>query len=173
MKKFILVVVMLLSTQGAMAQFGGQIPEEHTVEQVLVKQTNQRSLKIEADSFIPNIMGYACPVPAINVPKWFVWGLALSHNQGGDFGVKEAALRIDKPDMRFCHFPSSPQEIFGEEYQVGSTVELSVTLTRSIVTFVGWDQKTHRGIHETLTTELFGQKLISQGFVSLDPVENN
>ena len=161
---FLSLLVILLNVGVASAQ--GQQEE---VLEVLFERDFDYSIEIKEDTFIPNIQGYACAVPAINVPRHLFYSTALKHNRYGGFMVKEEALIVANFEMRFCSWPSVEQ-IFGPDYEVGKKVKINLKLKREIVLVTNdWDGKERKVLKETLSTKLFDAELESVGMVSLDP----
>ena len=159
MKTLFLTLLLVLNIQTAWTQ------EFLINETIIFDRSNDTALTIKSDTFIPNIMGYACPVPAINLEKHSVWNRALNHNLP-NFGVRTFALKIKDPNMRFCDWPSAT-EIFGEEFVVGAEIKLSIRVKRSIGIIVQHDGKEIQVLREVITSELNGKKLISTATVNL------
>ena len=143
--------------------------DENQVEvvRVLLDETNTYTLEIEADTFIPNIQGYACPVPAINIPRYFMYNARLRPTRNLDFGVKEEALSIKNPNMRFCRGMPTAQTVFGEAFKIGKNLPLKLRFLREIVEFVDHEGKTQTMLRESVTTHFLGQDLVSHGEVLL------
>jgi len=118
------------------------LKEEQQKSRVIYSQRVQASMQIEADTFIPNIMGYACQMPAINFPLSSSSGLGfvnyylkLSHGSYYDYGVKPGhiGLRIHNPNYRFCAGFRGVKEIFGDQYEVGKKILMDVLILRKLV----------------------------------------
>ncbi len=136
------------------------------VLEVLLDTSHSTVLKIEKDTFIPNIMGYACPVPAINLNRHNVWERALRHNQFAGFGVKSFALQIKDPNMRFCDWPVST-EVFGEDFIVGAEVKLEIRTLRELIKFTDHAGMERTILRETISSSLNNKELFSQARVEL------
>ena len=149
MKKIIAAVIMTITVSGFAL-------EGETVIKTIQDSSSTRIIKIEENTFIPNIAGYACPVPAINVKKFIFYSAGLKHNRFRNFGVNEYALEVKDPDMRFCNLPT-PVEVFGEEFVVGKIIEVQVRTLLEII-------ELHSGgqiLKETVSTDFLGEELES------------
>lgn len=132
-------------------------------EKVLQDKTYVTQLLIHDTTFIPNIMGYACPLPAVNIEPENVLP-ALNHRRIFDFGVTFFALRFKDPNMRFCEpFPNA-QKIFGDDFKVGATLPLHVHKVLKVVE----ESSGESFMIETIEATLNGVKLDSSVIVSLD-----
>ena len=136
--------------------------QEEKVIKVLSDFKHKESIEIQKDTFIHNILGYACPVPAINVSPMVFHFAALKHNRFRSFGVKDFALEVEDPNMRFCEWPSA-FEIFGEEYFIGETVVVKIRTLLEIVERVDGTQR----LRETVSTNFLGERLVSNAEISL------
>lgn len=136
------------------------------VLEVLLDTSQSTVLKIEKDTFIPNIMGYACPVPAINLNRHNVWERALRHNKFAGFGVRSFALQIKDPNMRFCDWPIAT-EVFGENFIVGAEVKLEIRTLRELVKFTDHTGAERVILRETISSSLNNKELFSQARVEL------
>jgi hypothetical protein len=160
MKNTLITFCMLLSF-GLFAQ-STEVPQEVVIK-TLLDQTHTATLTIEKDTFIPNIMGYGCPVAAINVDRFFFYFSRVRRTLYSDFGVKEEALTIHNPSGRFCTGWASAGKIFGPEYVFGKQVQLEVRTVREIVETEDFNGNTYTKIKEVVSTELFGEKLSAIG----------
>jgi len=171
LKHSLLLLTGLLSLS-AEARFDFDL-EIVSVESVLLDTKKETVLEIEEDTFIRNIQGYACPVPAIQVHRFQFGEAELNHNGFVDFGVlahKEAFI-VKQEGGAFCSGNSNALAIFGEAYVVGSTHKMTVSTVRSIVI-----AKDHEGVHkkmllEVISSELLGVKLNSTASMLLEPVQ--
>lgn len=159
MKTLFITLFAVLSLNTAFAE------REETV-QVIFDRTQEAKLTVAADTFIPNIQGYACPVPAINLERWQVWNRSLNHNGFGGFGVKVFALKIKNPNMQFCHWPTAV-EVFGEEFVLGAEFKLTIRTVRELVTFTDHNGDERTVLRETISSSLNDKELISQASVEL------
>ena len=159
MKTLFITLIAVLSLNTA---FAGQ---EETV-QIIFDRTQETKLTVTADTFIPNIQGYACPVPAINLDRWHAWNRSLNHSGFGAFGVKVFALKIKNPDMQFCNWPSAT-EVFGEDFIVGAEFKLTIRTVRELVTFTDHNGDERTNLRETISSSLNDKELIYQASVEL------
>jgi hypothetical protein len=134
--------------------------------EVLLDKTHTTILRVEKDTFIPNIMGYACPVPAINLSRHNVWNRALRHNQYASFGVKSFALQIKDPNMRFCDWPSAAS-VFGEEFKAGAEVKLEIRTIRELIKLIDHAGVERTILRETISSSLNNKELFSKAQVDL------
>ncbi len=141
---------------------------QEEVVQTLLDETHETTLRVKEDTFIPNIMGYACPVPAINLDRYQAWHRALNHRRGGDFGVKVFALRIKDPNMQFCGWPSATK-VFGEDFKVGAEFRISIRTVREIVKFTNHNGEESTLLRETISSSLNDKELFSEARVALSP----
>ena len=111
-------------------------------------------------------MGYACPVPALNLERYSVWNRSLNHSNNA-FGVRIFALRIKDPNMRFCAWPNAI-EVFGEDFKVGNDIKLSINVKRMIVMVTLHDGTEQKILREVITSKLNGKDLISSASVTLE-----
>lgn len=167
MKTLLISLITLLTINSAFSMDRGWWQSEG-VPQVIFDESHDVTLRVEEDTFIPNIMGYACPVPAINLNRWQSWHRELNHRGSGDFGVKTFALRIQNPNMQFCHWPNA-QEIFGEDFVVGAEFKMTINTRREIVEVTDHNGKKLTILREIISASLNGKDLFSQAFVSLSP----
>lgn len=136
-------------------------------------RTQETTLQIEADTFIENIRGYACPLPAINFKRWHAYAKALEHNKYGDFRVKNWAMALKDPNERFCNFWPDAEQLFGSGFRVGADFKLSIRVQRVIYLRALDGNQTELILKETISTELNGVDLISEAEVSLgDPQDS-
>ena len=153
--------MLVFSANQSFAQWG--TPD---VVETLTDQTRQVELKVKKETFIPNIQGYACPLPAINIPSYQIWDAKLRHNQTFSFGVVGFGLRINDPNMQFCMGWPSPEQVFGVPMNEGDIINLEVRVVRDIVEFDNNGTITTY-LRETITSELGGHYLMSDSFVAL------
>lgn len=118
-------------------------------------------MRIDEATFIWNIQGYACPVPAINLSR-IPWGVDLRHNKFLSFGVTGMGLTISNPNMQFCGMGDTAESIFGEEYQIG----VEVTLPIKIQKFT-YSQGEKKFLNEYVEAELFGVKISSSATIEI------
>jgi hypothetical protein len=166
MKNIILLATLLISINSVWSQ---DIPAGESGEVVLETisdSSHETTLTVREDSFIPNIMGYACPVPAINFDKYLIWDRALNHNQFADFGVRIFALKIKDPNMQFCHYPTA-LEVFGEDFIVGAEFKLTIRTVRQIIKVIRRDGSERKILRETISSELGGIALFSKAQLEL------
>jgi len=163
-----LLLLLLLAQFAVSSVYAQSFPqgESEEVVELVFEELAESNLIIREDTFIPNIMGYACPVPAINLERHTVWNRALNHRGFGDFGVRVFALRIKDPNMRFCSFPKAV-EVFGEEFKVGAKFKLEIHIKREILKVTTHDGVIHKVLQETISSELAGKELISRARVLL------
>lgn len=134
-------------------------------QEVIFENTQQVTLLVKEDTYIPNIQGYACPVPAINLERYHVWDRRLNHNIGG-FMVKNFALSVVNPNMQFCGQPSATN-VFGTDFIKGAKFIMDITTKREIFHNTRNDGKIEKVLVETITSNLNGINLISSAFLSL------
>jgi hypothetical protein len=163
MKITLITLFTLLSLNTAYAQV---FDVDSEVVEVLLEGTKEVTLEVNKDTFIPNVQGYACAVPAINLEPYHTRGRALNHNSRRGFMVKTFALVVGNPNMQFCGW-SSATEVFGSEFVVGAKITLSITTKREIVHNTRNDGRVQKVLVETISSELNGIELISVARVSL------
>jgi len=141
------------------------------VKEVISQNSRSKTLWIDEDTFIPNVFGYGCPVPAINVKHLTSRDHALNHMElGADFNEKGLALEIRDPKMRFCtHIWDT--EIFGEDFVVGGKIEIELSTKREIIQVTKVDGTVRKVLRETITSELNGYGLISVAELDLGLVK--
>ncbi len=160
MKTLITLMFVFFANQSH-AQWG--IPD---VVETISDQTRSVELKVAESTFIPNIQGYACALPAINIPFYQIWDAKLRHNQTYAFGVNGYGLRIQDPNMQFCVGWPSPEQVFGVPMNEGDIINLEVRVVREIVEYkVNGENTTY--LRETITSELGGHTLFSDALVAL------
>lgn len=169
MKNVLKMIVATTILWGSVA-YGQVIFPEDRVEVVstIFERSQSTKLVIEEETFIPNILGYACPVPAINLKKYHVWSMALSHGRFGNFGVKEFALRVKNPNMRFCNWPVATG-VFGPDFIVGAEMSLDILVKRDIIKVDNHDGTFTKYLREDISSELNGILLHSRALVELEP----
>ncbi len=163
MKHTLITLLTLLSLNTVFAQVFNTDSE---VKEVLFERTQEVTVEINESTFIPNIQGYACPVPAINLERYHTWNRSLNHNSFGGFMVKVFALRVANPNMQFCNWPSAT-EVFGSGFVVGAKIALEITTKREIIHNTRNDGQVEKVLVETISSELAGVDLISIARVSL------
>ena len=164
MKTLTILVFGLLSLNMTFAQDFGSGNE--VVLEVLVDNTHKTTLIVDEATFIPNIMGYACPVPAINLGRHNSWERALRHNRFAGFGVTTFALQIKDPNMRFCEWPNAT-EVFGEDFKVGAEIKMEIRTLREIVKVTDHSGTERTILRETISSSLNNKELFSQARVDL------
>ncbi len=164
--KMLLIPILFLLSLNVFAQFGGFDPEDFEVEKVLFERVTKQRLKILEDTFIPNIQGYACPVPAINL-NYIPWDVRLKHNPAINFAVTTIGLHIKNPNMQFCNWPD-PKEIFGEEFEIGNELELELLVKRERGILDSKWSDSKEVVVETVSTVLLGRELISVAILDLE-----
>lgn len=160
MKNLMIATVLLMATTNIFAQ---NMPT--TIKISENTRTITHELLIEDDTFIHNIRGYACPLPAFNLSPNIKYELNLSHIHNG-FRVKTAALALSNPNMRFCNFQTA-QEVFGDEFKVGNTIDVNIDIKTTVKKIIFLDGKEIIRYTEKLTAELNGEKLHSEASLSL------
>ena len=163
MKNLLLLGLMLLSPQ-AWSQ-----PTPPEVVRVISEQTRDIEVEVTERTFVPNIQGYACAWPAIDIPLWQVdWHVKLKHSIGGGFMVEGLGLAIRNLDMQFCSWPT-PKEVFGMDLIVGEKIKLHLKIVRDIVNVHSWDGKTKTlTLRETISSKLGTQEIYSEALVALE-----
>ncbi|NQY99413.1 MAG: hypothetical protein HRT45_01940 [Bdellovibrionales bacterium] len=162
---FSLFVGQFATAQG----LGVKLPE---VVQVLHDSSQEIDLEIKESTFIPNILGYACPLPALNLEKWQVWGTRLRHNLNNGFMVTGIGLPIHDPNHRFCTGWPSAEEVFGPEFQVGNTIKVQVRIVRELVEWVDHNDVVQMGLRETVSTMLNLTPLSTSATVWIGEAQN-
>lgn len=143
-----------------------QVKEPEVLE-VLFERDFSVSIELKPEVFIPNIQGYACAWPAIDVPSRRLWDMKLFHEMGGGFGVKGTGLAIKNPDMQHCGWPS-PEEVFGSAWVEGAMAQLPVKIKREIVLSEDWNGRKQKMLRETIEASLGKVEVFSEAFVSLE-----
>ena len=149
-------------------------PTPPEVVKVISEQTRDIEFEVTQGTFIPNIQGYACAWPAIDIPLWRVdWYVKLQHSMGGGFMVDGLGLAVKDLDMQFCGWPNSPKDVFGADLIVGEKIKLSLKIVRDIVNVHSWDGKTKTlTLRETVTSKFGNQEIYSEAMVALEALEN-
>lgn len=150
MKILLITLATLISISSSHAAFQTLPGKVEKVLEVLYEKTTKATLVIKTDTFIPNIMGHACPVPAINFEKYHADDRKLAHNKIS-FGVNIFALEIKHPDMRFCDRPTAT-DIFGPDFKLGNKISFSITTKREILIIGHFDGNFHKLLVKTITS---------------------
>ncbi len=170
--KYSLFLLLGMLSFSAEARFDFDL-EIISVESVLLDSKRETVLEIEEDTFIRNIQGYACAVPAIQVLNFQFGQAELNHNGSVDFGVKahHEAFIVKQEGGAFCSALGDANDIFGENYVVGSNHRITVSTVRSIVIAKDWEGVPKKMLLEVVSTELLGVKLVSTASMLLEPVK--
>ena len=161
-------------TLAAMGAFQGQARFRYglkilSVDRVLAKTESADKLTLKKDTFIWNIQGYACQVPAIQVPRQVFYESKLKQAEPYEYGVRPGneAFVIKQKGMGFCS-ANVEQSIFGPEFVTGQTKEIQVTTERALVTYEDNEGKARKALREIVSTNLLGVELESTAYVLLD-----
>lgn len=164
MKALTSLIILLLSGLSMAQSLPGQFdPKPVTVIKTLLDETHTATLRVNENTFIPNIQGYACAVPAINVDRWIMRNSRIRRSSYADFMVNFAALTIHNPNMQFCSGWVTAQQLFGEEFKIGAQFELEIHTLRQIVETEDWNGNPITKVIETVSTELNGRKMSAFG----------
>lgn len=147
-----------------------------SVDEVLVSQTTEHEIEIKEDTFLHNIQGYACALPGIQIDKSLFYGASLEHREFYEMGVvaDNQALIVKKNQNECFGFPDNAQEVFGNDFLVGSKHKLKLKLERSLVTVENFEGKHVKVLLETLSSNLLGVEIQSSASVSLEKnIESN
>ena len=167
MKKLLLILTLSLSANSIMAANFGDVEE---VIEVISNNTVERTLYVDEDTFIPNVFGYGCPVPAIKIKYIWKRQQALNHSRPGGALDEGIALEIGDPRMRFCSHLTA-EEIFGEDFKAGAEMKIDMTTKREILLVTSEDGSARKILRETISGELNGLDLVSVAELDLGPVK--
>lgn len=111
------------------------MPIEHLTDQEIIFQQDVKfELDITEQTYIFNVHGYGCPVPGISIPVYKVRDLKLRHNSlfGAELGG--IAMGFKSPNFAFCEISYNGESVFGPEFKVGNTLQVTGTVVRAIQT---------------------------------------
>ena len=164
MKKVGVLLTLIFIISMANTQAQGLIWGDTTVVKTLFEQEREAEMTIVEGTFIPNIQGYACAVPAINLPNHMTWNIALRHNPHG-FMVKNIALAVTDPNMQFCAW-SDQQTVFGPQFKNGNKIKMNLKIVRELVE-IDNGQTIQQAVRETVSSEVNGRALSSVAMLGL------
>lgn len=165
-----IIFLTALSSFSAQARFNFDL-EIISTEAVLLDTQQETEIEITDETFIQNIQGYACAVPAIQIYDYQFGSAELKHARIFEFGVSanHEALIIKQAGGAFCSGFNGAVAIFGEGYLIGSRHKITVRTLRSIIIAKDWDGSHRRMLLEVVSSELLGVKLESTASLLLEP----
>jgi hypothetical protein len=143
-----------------------------TVLKTVYDRSTDETLLVERDTYIQNIWGYACPVPAVHLNAWHANDRLLRHNNGFSSDiVRRLALEIKDPNYRFCNTIPDMKKLFGEDFKVGAKLKIRIRVVRQVILATTSHGITEKLLRESISTQIGGTELESVAEIRLSDLE--